>query len=538
MQMKPQAKQIFWNALLLSAATLLMRSIGVSFGVYLTNRAGAETMGLFSLMGGVYGFALTLATSGIQFGVTKLIVEAIGKGEDERVRTIIRRAVLYALLFGCGAMLLMMSSASLIGIRWLKDMRTVRPLRLFAITLPLIALSSVWNGYFTAVRRVYKNAAVQVFEQALKIVFTVYLLTLFLPSGVEGTCCALILGGASAELGSFLLNLFLYLLDRSKNFPKSQSKATHEGRKLMGITLPIALTTYLRSGLITLQHILIPEGLRNSGTSHAAALVAYGSIHNMALPVILYPAALISSFSGLLIPALAESDVKHENIRICYMIRRVWWLALLFSIGVAGILICFSSELGQLLYPNSEASYYIRLLAPLVPIMYIDTATDAMLKGLGEQIYTMKVNIADAALSVALVLLLIPRMGIAGYVVTIYVSEFFNTVFSITRLLCIKKIRLSLFKWIYKPLLCIVLATVSVRAILIRFPSDRIWAGGAIMHCLAVLALYFLLLLITKSIEKEDIEWFKTLFHRNETIPIQHPHIKKLTRSSNSKKKL
>ncbi|MBQ9132334.1 MAG: hypothetical protein IJX62_07685, partial [Clostridia bacterium] len=68
--MKTQAKRIFWNALLLTAASLLMRTVGVWFQVTLSNRVGAEAMGLFSLMGGVYGFALTLATSGFHLGVT------------------------------------------------------------------------------------------------------------------------------------------------------------------------------------------------------------------------------------------------------------------------------------------------------------------------------------------------------------------------------------------------------------------------------------------------------------------------------------
>ncbi len=526
--MKKQAKQIFWNAILLSAATLLMRSVGVTFGVYLTNRVGAEAMGLFSLMGGVYGFALTLATSGIQFGVTRLTVEAMGRNESHRVRRIMRAATLCALSFGGGAMLLLLCVAPTVGLHWLKDARTVLPLRLFGLSLPCISLSSVWNGYFVAVRRVYKNAISQVFEQGIKIMGTIYLLTLLMPSGVEGTCCALILGGAVAEVASFLLNLLLYLTDRKKSFPKlPKSSESGEYRRLLGITLPIALTAYLRSGLVTLQHILIPEGLRKSGTSHASALVAYGSIHNMALPVILYPAALISSFSGLLIPALAESQVKEEKRWISYMIGRVWWLALLFSIGVAGILICFSQELGTLLYPNSDADHYIRVLAPLIPIMYIDTATDAMLKGLGEQVYSMKINIIDAALSVALVLLLIPTYGITGYIITIYVSEFFNTVFSITKLLCVTKTKPHLLKWIYKPLLCIVIATVTVHSILTRIPNTSLSAGKTVLHCAAVLVCYLLLLRVTRSIEKDDLTWIRTLFQAEKNANNAHTHAKK-----------
>ena len=45
------------------------------------------------------------------------------------------------------------------------------------------------------------------------------------------------------------------------------------------------------------------------------------------------------------------------------------------------------------IYPGTDAGRYIRLLAPLIPVMYIDTTVDSMLKGLGEQLYCMTVSI-------------------------------------------------------------------------------------------------------------------------------------------------
>jgi hypothetical protein len=68
----------------------------------------------------------------------------------------------------------------------------------------------------------------------------------------------------------------------------------------------------------------------------------------MAMPVILYPAALIAAFSGLLVPELTEAEALSHRHHISYMISRVWSLSLLFSIGVAGILICFSAEIGEM----------------------------------------------------------------------------------------------------------------------------------------------------------------------------------------------
>lgn len=458
-----QAKQIFWNALLLTCASLVMRTVGVAFGVAVSNRAGAEVMGLYSLMSGVYGFALTVATSGIHFGVTRVIAETAGRGHKERVGAILRRATVYALTFGFLAALLLSLGAGTIGKYWIKDVRTIPSLRLFAISLPLISLSSVFGGYFSAVRRTYKSAMVQVLEQGAKVFFTMQLLALVSGGGAERLLCALVIGGVVAEVLSFLCNLPLFLWDKNRNFPKSARKSgIEEGRALIKITLPMALTTYLRSGLLTLQHILIPEGLRNSGTSHALSLAAYGSIHGMALPIILYPAAIISSFSGLLIPIMAECRVKNSNRRINYMISRVWSLSLLFSIGVAGILICFSSEFGALLYPSTETGRYIRILAPLIPIMYIDSSVDGILKGMGEQVYSMNVNITDALVSVIMVWLLLPRMGLWGYVLTIYVTETLNTTLSLLRMLRVSGMKVRLYKQVIGPLLCIVLATQGV----------------------------------------------------------------------------
>jgi O-antigen/teichoic acid export membrane protein len=70
---------------------------------------------------------------------------------------------------------------------------------MLSLTLIPIALSSVMNGYFTAVRRAWKNALAQVSEQGVKIALTTYLLVIVAPRTVEGSMLAILLGGAVAE---------------------------------------------------------------------------------------------------------------------------------------------------------------------------------------------------------------------------------------------------------------------------------------------------------------------------------------------------
>jgi stage V sporulation protein B len=135
----------------------------------------------------------------------------------------------------------------------------------------------------------------------------------------------------------------------------------------------------------------------------------------------------------------------------------------MFSFGIAGIMACFGYELGEAIYGSREAGYYIRVLAPLIPIMYVDSTVDAFLKGMGEQVYSMNVNIIDAGTSVLLVWLLLPRMGLWGYVVAIYVTETLNTTLSLCRMLRMSGMRVNLWRMVFGPILCALGATCILR---------------------------------------------------------------------------
>ena len=107
---------------------------------------------------------------------------------------------------------------------------------------------------------------------------------------------------------------------------------------------------------------------------------------------------------------------------------------LVYAVAVAMFLLMFSEELGYVVYDSYSAGIYIAVLAPVVPIMYLDHVTDSVLKGIGEQVYSMWVNISDSLISIVLVWTLIPRLGILGYAIAIIGMEAYNFILSALRL--------------------------------------------------------------------------------------------------------
>lgn len=502
-----QLQRYVKNAAVLMGAGLLGRSVSLLFNGYISQKIGAEGIGLFSLVMSVYGFAVTFATSGIHLAVTRLCAEAMGAGRPENVRATLRRAVLYALLFGGSASLLLLLFAAPIGHTLLRDARTIPSLRLLGCSMLPIALSSVFGGYFNAMRRVTKTAATQLFEQALRIGLTVYGLLALAPAGLTYACLALVGGSAIAEFCSFFFLFLQYLADRRRYLPKvAAGRGEGLTRRMLHISLPVATSAYVRSGLVTVEHILIPLCLSAAGSGQQQALADYGILHGMALPLLLFPTAITSSFSGLLVPEMAESRAAGKEARIRYIAERAISYTLFFSFLSAGVLRAYADELGLLLYNSREAGSFIRMLAPVAVIMYLDTTVDAMLKGLGHQVYSMGVNIADSLLSILLVCLLLPRFGATGYVYVIFITEIFNFSLSITRLHSAISFRFSYFRYVAAPFLAIVGATTLPH--LLPYTSD---IAGPVGHILLSLFLYLLLLYLLGCFPPQDIHWLRAL---------------------------
>lgn len=426
-------KRFLMSGAVLAAAALFMRTVSVSFNAYTVSKVGAEGIGLFTLTMSLYGFFLTLATSGVGLALTRLVADALGRGDGDYARAMIKRCAMYALICGSLASTVLFFSAPFLSVRVLHDVRTLPSLRLLALGLTPIALSSVFSGYFIAVRRATRNAAIQVAEQWIKIAFTVFLLARMIPYGVTYACVALVLGGMAGECISCIVLLIScridYLRHPLSRLPRAERKKP--GMKpLLEIAMPIAGGAYARSLLLTVEHMLIPIALTMAGSGREEALASYGALHSMALPIVAYPMALLSSFAGLLVPEYTESLVRGEKKRLKKMTGESLSTTFVFALGVSAALFLFGDELGTCLYASREAGSFIRMLSPLVPLMYLDHVTDAMLKGIGMQVYAMVVNIADSALSIALVAILLPRLGAVGYVWVILIAEAFNFICS------------------------------------------------------------------------------------------------------------
>lgn len=433
--MKKRTRFIY-NTALLTVSSLLMRCIGCAFQVWLAGRIGSAGIGLYQLMASAGGLAMTFAISGIGFGSMRLVSEQLGHDSTVGARAAVTRCSVYAMFFGVAAGAIIYRNAEVIGFLWIEDGRTVLPLRILALEMPFFALSSVFNGYFTACSRIGKPTVCQLLQQLLCVGLTVYFLSAVPESDIEKNCACITLAGTLSEAAGCLMMAALYFRDICTH-PRTGEVSHRLVPRMLSISLPLAVSAYARSGLSTLQHMLIPSGLRKAGLTATQALSAYGIVHGMTLTIIYFPTCILQVVAQLLIPDLTEMQVRCQTKRIDRVCAKMLTIAMGYSAAVAAGLFLLADWLAVTVYQTPQVAEYIRIFVPIVPVIFLDIIVDGCLKGLGQQLWSMGINIAESAISVVLTWILIPKFAVAGFILVIYFNEIFNFILSFGKLMSV-----------------------------------------------------------------------------------------------------
>ena len=488
---------IFYSALLLTAVNLLLRFAGTSFQVYLSGRIGAEGMGLLQLVMSVGSFSMIAGIAGIRTATMYLTAEEIGKQRKHNIPWVLSSCLSYSIL--CSGLI----SASLyllapvLAKYWICDPKTTIALRIFAACLPISCLCSVMTGYFTAANKIGTLAAVEVAEQFVSMIVSMYLLTIWGKGSAVRACISIILGSCTGSILTLFCLIYLHNRDQIQ-----AGTAIDVFPRLKSAAVPLALADILRSGISTAENLIVPKRLALN-TRVTNPLAVFGTVCGMVFPVLMFPACILFGLAELLIPELSRCNAANHPIRIQYLVKRSLKITLLYALLISGLLYLLSENLCTALYNSQEAGIYLEKYALLIPMLYCDIIVDSMIKGLGQQKRSVIYNILTSAIDVIMLFILLPRYGMRGYYLSFVISHAVNFTLSLRLLLKISKASISF----HIPICSIISVLISI---LVCSFFD------AIASCIFVyIFLSFSLFYLLGIVQKEDIQWMKTIVTGN-----------------------
>ena len=430
------------GTMILTVTGLISRIIGFFYRIYLSRLFGEEGMGIYQLLSPVLSLSFSLTAAGYQTSISKFVAERTAREKHSSYQPLlVGLSISLPLSLLCNAVVFL--GADFIGTHLLLEARTVSMLRILSFSIPLSAVHSCINGYFYGIKKAVVPAAAQLIEQLTRVSCVYIVSAQALVQGKTPTINVAVLGLAVGELVSMLVAVvsiyICYVKDRgnfigNRNISLPVSSLSSVYMSILGMAFPLTANRIVLNLLQSVESVSIPAKLRLYGYDTATSLSVYGVLTGMAMPLIFFPNALTSSVAVLLLPIISESyalgDMKAVKEAT---LRTVKYCLLLGLVCMCGFVL-IGDWAGRTLFDSALAGHFITTLGFICPFMYLDTTLSSILQGLGMAGHIFVMNVICLLLRLSFVFVLIPQVGITGYLWGLLASQL---LLSVLYLICL-----------------------------------------------------------------------------------------------------
>lgn len=403
------------GTMLLTLAGVLSRIIGFFYRIFLSQRIGAEGMGIYQLTVPIYVLTISITAAAIQTAISRFVAQAaVSSHGAEHPKSCNESCYLSAglalsLLLSFLCTFFLYRFAEPVAVHFLEEARCAPLLQIIALSIPFGAVHACINGYFYGLKKTFVPAVSQLLEQFVRVAGV----WLFFEISMEKhNAVSLNLVAWGIVAGEFAAMLFSVSFLR---FQKSRGKRLTAMRQIFFLSLPLTANRVMVNLLQSMEAVMLPGQLRRYGYSASESLSVYGVLTGMALPMILFPSVLTNSVSVMLLPMIAEAQEKNERRYIIAAIKKTCFYSLLLGFSCTLFFLLTGKWIGAVLFSNSLAGTFIVILGWICPFLYLSTMLHSILNGLGKTTSTFFMNVLGLGIRIAFVLFVIPLAGIKGY---------------------------------------------------------------------------------------------------------------------------
>lgn len=530
------------GAFFLTAAGILTRVMGFFYRIFLSRSIGAEQVGIYQMIFPVYGVLCAAASSGVQTAISRLTAAKTVRGTDTRfLRCGLFAALTLSLLGSAG----LLAFADPLAETLLGEPRCAPLLRALAFCVPLSSIHACISGFYYGLVQAAVPSLSLLAEQSARMLFIFMAWKISLQEGIALPLPATVWALGVGELAAVLFCVTAlgvkppYSYSYTKPKAASRQMSSHHSHdkntwkpswscchsrslqsskdcsapvfragslpgalsvmpRLLALALPLTANRLFISLLAAGEAALLPAKLQAYGHSSPTALILYGVLTGMAMPLILFPTAITNAVSVLLLPEVARTQSGQDTKKLTRTIEAAIRYCLVLGIFFFGIFLLYGNALGLVLYKNALAGDFLRTLSWICPFLYLNASLSSILAGLGRTVTLFFHNSACLLLRLGFVLFLVPRYGMQAYFWGLLASLLCQTVLSFSVLYPYLGFSFSAVRWIALPAIFLAL---SVGAGFFAAPFFTAWLADLPLFLLAVkigitAVFYFLLVFL------------------------------------------
>lgn len=415
------------GTLLLTFAGLCSRIMGFFYRIFLANSIGAEGMGIYQMIFPIYSVCISFCASGIETAVSKLTAAKYAAGKPKEASDILKTGLFLTSTLSILCSVFIYRAAPFLSAVYLKEPRCLELLKILALSFPFSAFHCCLCGYYFGTHRAGIPSWTQLIEQFFRIGSSFFLCHRYLTSEIPLSPLIAVTGLVFGEFCGFLFITTCYSFRPKEKQDFSFHDLLHSLREVSVLAVPLSTGRVSLSLLTGLEAVMIPNALVSYGMSLSDALSVYGILNGMALPFLLFPNALTSSLSIMLLPEVSECAERGNLYELQKVIRRTFSFCLILGGSCFLFFLLFGNFLGTFFFSSQLAGDFLTVLSWICPFLYLNTTLTGVLNGLGKTDITFLNGILGIFIRIVFIFFIVPKTGIHGYLYGLLTSQLFTT---------------------------------------------------------------------------------------------------------------
>lgn len=416
---------IIKGTFILTLTGFLSRFMGFFYRIFLSHTFGAEGVGIYQLIFPIFSLGFSFTTAGIEVALSRIIAQKSSLNKQTEIRQTLSLGIFISVFLSIIISILLQKNAAWVAKELLFDIRCTNLLITISYAFPFASIHSCICGYYLGLKQTKIPAFSQLIEQIVRVLSVYVICTLMLkhnhPLSVNVAVSGLIFGEiASAFHCVFTLSHQKTFLSRTFCHPQ---KYLSLAKELLSLSIPITANRVLLNILQSIEAVSIPNCLILSGLSSSASLSTYGVLTGMAMPCILFPSAITNSIATMLLPTIAEVQLLHNKKYLISIIKKVAFCVFTLGFFCTFVFLVTGNFIGNILFHNQTAGKYILTLAWICPFLYSNSTLISILNGLGKANTSFLINTCGLLVRITSVFILIPQLGILGYLWGLLTSQ-------------------------------------------------------------------------------------------------------------------
>lgn len=448
---------------ILLVANTWNRAVDFLYRIYLVRLIGAEAIGAFQVIMPFYSLLLILGSAGIPAAVANLVAERRSKQDALGIERLMRLSLWLTALLGTAATTVMLLGAGPLTGLVMRDPRLHLVLLAVAPALLVVAVSSVYRGYFQGLQTMWPVALAQLVEQVVNVSVTLPLLFLFLPRGLELTLAGMGVGLTCGEIAGLVTLMIVYQrLQRGARGLSWRWRPAEEAvpetadvPAVFALAWPTTLARLLGSVSMMISAVLIPVRLMTGGFDRPGATALYGQLTGMAMTLVAFPTLITYALAYNLVPAISAAYARGDRQDLSAVLHRALTTTLLITLPSAALLTLLAASLTSLAFGTMAPALPLLVVAAASPFLHVEQVMTGVLQGLGKPAVALRNFAVGEGSSLVLVYFLVPGLGITGAALAWAIGFVLEAVLDFGSSLRLLKLHLNLAPLVLRPLLAV-----------------------------------------------------------------------------------